>query len=326
MNDTISRSKSHLAREGEADNSESSRIARLLSLAREIRQNPRQSREKLWARFGIGKSQFYKDRRILAEAGFRFTYAKNSGFTILEDRLTPIVGLSLTDRLVLMFALEHLCSTGEGTLAALAVEVGRKLAGGLDSPFRERLQECFDRQVTENGFGVKPEILSFLRESVTERRRIRILYKRSGDWTVRWREIDPRHLYLRQRSLYLYARTVDETPFCWKVFRVGRIQEVRATGIRITWSPDEDDGFRERQNNAFDVFMGSEVHAVTVRFTGQARHYVRERQWHSSQVIEESDSALLFTVKVAEPQEVIRWARQFGDEAEVLEVENGNAS
>lgn len=315
--DTFTEPTPDLAKE----ESENSRITRLLAIAREIRQNPHQSRERLWARFGIGKTQFYKDRRVLAQSGFQFEYVKNTGFRIIEDRLTPIVGLSLTDRLVLMFALEHLCSTGEGTLGALAVEVGRKLVGGLESPFRERLQACFDRQVTENGFGVRPEILSFLRESISESRRIRILYKRSGDWTIRWREIDPMHLYLRQRTLYLYARTVDENPPQWKVFRVSRIQEMRHTGVRFSWNPDDDGGFWERQNNAFMVFMGSETRKVVIRFTGQARHYVAERQWHSSQVLETDGESLLFSVKVAEPQEVVRWARQFGEEAELVSIE-----
>lgn len=303
------------------EDGDNSRTTRLLALAREIRQNPHQTRERLWARFGIGKTQFYKDRRSLAQIGFQFEYAKNTGFTIIEDRLTPIVGLSFTDRLVLMFALEHLCSTGEGTLGALAVEVGRKLVGGLDSPFRERLQECFDRQITENGFGVRAEIFSFIREAISDSRRIRILYKRSGDWTIRWREIDPMHLYLRQRTLYLYARTVDETPPQWKVFRVSRIQEVRYTGMHFAWNPDDDGGFWERQNNAFLVFMGSKTRKVVFRFTGQARHYVAERQWHSSQVLEDDGESLFFTVHVAEPQEVVRWARQFGEEAELVEIE-----
>ena len=36
------------------------------------------------------------------------------------------------------------------------METGRKLAGGLDSPFREQLQKSFDSCVTKGAFGVKP--------------------------------------------------------------------------------------------------------------------------------------------------------------------------
>ena len=298
---------------------ESSRITRLLRIAQAIREDPHQPLAGLWTKLGIKKSQFYKDKATLGEVGFQFEYTKTKGFRIIEDRLTPITGLSLSDRLVLMFALEQLSATGDGTLAALAVDAGRKLVGGLPSPFKEKLLESFDEEVTGNGFGVKPEILAEVRAAVTEGRRIRILYTRSGTWDTRWREVDPRHIYMRQRSLYLYARTVDEKPCQWKVFRLSRIEQVQPTGISITWRPDEDDGFLERQRNAFGAFIGSETHPVTVRITGQAMHYVRERQWHPSQKIEaDGADAILFSVSVAEPQEVIRWARQFGDEAKVI--------
>lgn len=298
---------------------DSSRISRLLLIAQSIREDPHQPLAALWTRLGIGKSQFYKDKAALAEVGFQFEYSKTRGFHIIEDRLTPITGLSLSDRLLLMFALEQLSATGDGTLAALAIDAGRKLAGGLPSPFKEKLLACFDEQVTATGFGVKPEILTVIRDAVTEGRRIKILYTRSGTWNTQWREIDPRHIYMRQRTLYLYARTVDENPHRWKVFRISRIEQIQLTGISISWRPEEDDGFLVKQRNAFDAFIGDKTHSITVKFTGQAKHYIQERQWHPSQVVENDDSGgILFTVQVAEPLEVIRWARQFGHEAEVI--------
>ncbi|MDO5538098.1 MAG: WYL domain-containing protein [Desulfovibrionaceae bacterium] len=307
--------------EAEKTGNEVFRVSRLLQIAHGIRENPHQPIDELLRRLGIGRSQFYKDKAALGQVGFRFEYSKTKGFTIVEDRLTPITGLSLSDRLVLMFALEHLCSTGEGTLAALAMEAGRKLAGGLPSPFKEKLLECFDTQVA-SGFGARNEILSVLREALIRGQRLRILYTRSGTWEQRWREVDPRHIYMRQRTLYLYARTADENPPQWKVFRVSRIQQIQHTGVSITWRPDEDDGFYERQKNAFNAFLGSDPRSITIRFTGQACHYVREQKWHPSQQIEEnSDGSLLFTVNVAEPMEVVRWSRQFGDEASVVSIQ-----
>lgn len=307
---------------GAVKNCEQTRVSRLFRMVQVIRDDPRQSLESLCQHFGISRSQFYKDRSALANIGFNCEYRKAAGFRILEDRLTPITGLSLSDRLILMFALENLHATAEGLLAARAVEVGRKLAGGLESPFREQLTACFEQEVMHQAFGVQPEILSLVREAITEGRRIRLLYERSEDWTTRWREVDPKRIYLRQRTLYLYARTADENPPQWKVFRMGRIRQVQLTGMCIACRPEDTDGFVERQKNAFMAFIGTESLRVRIRFTGNARHFVRERCWHSSQQLEEDrNGGLLFSVAVAEPQEVIRWARQFGDEAEILEVE-----
>ena len=102
---------------------------------------------------------------------------------------------------------------------------------------------------------------------------------------------------MRQRTLYLYARTVDEKPHQWKVFRISRIEQIQLTATSITWRTDEDDGFLVKQRNAFDAFIGDKTHAITIRFTGQARHYVQERQWHPSQMLEDDENGgVLFTV------------------------------
>ena len=117
------------------------RIQRLLWLIQEIRNDPHQEFSALLRRAGISKSQFYKDRTTLAKFGFVFEYRKGRGFRITEDRLSPVFHLTLSDRLLMMFALRHLCSSGDGHLVAKALEVGRKLAGGLEEPFRTQIME-----------------------------------------------------------------------------------------------------------------------------------------------------------------------------------------
>lgn len=299
------------------------RLVRLLKLVRDIRINPAQSLQNILKTYGISRSQFYNDKDTLAEMGFVIEYRKRTGFHILEDRLTPITNFSLSDRITLIFALESLSASGDGVLAAKAIEIGRKLAGGLESPLREQLLECFDNEITRKAYGVPPEIFQTLTEAVRERRRIRILYCRSGDWTERWRLIDPRRIYMRDQVLYLYARTVDENPPAWKVFRLNRIHEIQLTGTTFIPNPSEDDGFYERQKNAFSSFLGENTRSVTIRFRGEAIPYVKERLWHESQKLEEQeDGSLLFSVSVAEPMEVVRWSRQFGNNAEMLDMED----
>lgn len=296
------------------------RSARLLRLVQEIRSDPRQLLATLWSNLGIGKSQFYKDKEALEEIGFKFEYSKTRGFTILEDRLAPLTDLSLSDRIILMFALEHLNACGEGHLAAGALAVARKLAGGLESPFREQLQECFDEEITSKSFGVQPDIWALLQTAVAEGRHLEILYQSAqADWQTKWRKVFPRRLYFSQRSLYMYARDLEETPPTWKVFRLSRIKEIRPTGICQQWRPDEDDGFKERQHNAFLSFLGETNQTVKIRFTKTAAKYVAEQRWHKSQRLEsDGQNGLIMTVSVAEPQEVIRWARQFGEGVEIL--------
>ncbi len=298
---------------------ENTRTLRLLRIMQELRSNPRQSLEAILKTFGISRSQFYKDRDALAAVGFKFSYQTGAGFRILEDRMTPIADFSLSDRVTLLFALEHLSSCGDGLVAAKSIEVGRKLVGGLESPFKEQLLALFDKEVTQKTYGISPDVYTALIQAVSEGRRVQIRYMRSGEWTERWRKVDPRRIYMRQRVLYLYARTVDEEPFAWKSFRLSRIREIRPTGICLTSETLEDDCFQEQQKNAFGAFLGVSTQTVKIRFRGEAVPYVREGQWHESQKIEENDDgSITFSVTVAEPQEVIRWSRQFGENAEVI--------
>jgi len=299
-----------------------SRMVRLLSLIQEIRNDPLQKLSDLLGRMGISKSQFYKDRQTLAEFGFVFDYRKVGGFKILEDRIAPVSHLTLSDRMVLMFALQHLSCVGEGHLVAKAIEVGRKLAGGLDEPFRTQITEIFNSVVVEKAYGCVPEIVEGLEKAISESQRIRILYSSSStkNWEKAWYEIDPLRIYFLHRGLYLYANCPGKNPN-YRSFRINRISSIEPTGIsRTVRIPD--DGFYLKLKNAFQAFLGDEAHTVKVRFKGEASVFVRENVWHQSQRIEVTgDKEIVFTVKVAEPREVLWWSLQFAQEAEILEPE-----
>jgi predicted DNA-binding transcriptional regulator YafY len=294
-----------------------SRVFRLLWLIQEIRNNPRQTLQGLMSRAGISRSQFYKDKATLAGQGFVFEYRKRDGFKIVEDRLAPVCNLTMSDRMTLMFALQHLSVCGDGHLAAKALEVGRKLVGGLDEPFRGQVMEVFNRIVVGRAYGCKAQILEELRKAVEQGARVRIKYVSSTDWQAKWYEVDPRQIYFLRRTLFLYARCPKLEPDM-RSFRISRIKEVAPTGMSVP--SREDEGFYKSLANAFDSFIGPETETVHVRFKGAASRFVRENFWHVSQRIEKhGDDEITFQVDVAEPREVMWWAMQFGHEAEILE-------
>ena len=296
----------------------SSRIHRLLWFIREIRNDPKQDLKSLLTRAGVSRSQFYKDKNVLASFGFDFEYKTGQGFQILEDRLTTSIDLSLSDRILIMFALRHLYATGEGHLAARALEAGRKLVYGLDEPFRSQILEEFDQVIIRKGYGCDPRVLEGVEEAVKNRKRIKILYESRRSQQTTWREIDPLRIYFLQRALYLYARCPYDEEQAYRTFRLGRIKAIKQTGIGLPTEID-DDGFYQKLGNAFEHFMGKETQEVVVKFTGKAVDYITETVWHQSQRIEkQQDGSVLFRVNVAEPREVLWWVLQFGDKAEIV--------
>ena len=75
--------------------------------------------------------------------------------------------------------------------------------------------------------------------------------------------------------------------------------------------------------NAFQLHGGSEVEDVSIWFSPQKAQFIRERQWHASQRIEEKpDGSLVLHMKTAGLVEVRNWVLQFGSGAEVLAPES----
>lgn len=66
--------------------SHTEKIARLLALIREIKRQPAQRPESLYAKLGCSRSQFFEDRNVLRRLGFDFEYDRDLGrYVIARD-------------------------------------------------------------------------------------------------------------------------------------------------------------------------------------------------------------------------------------------------
>ena len=291
------------------------RVTRLLQIIQEIRANPRQELGDFLERLSISRTQFYKDRKVLCQLGFHFSYKKGKGFTIVEDRLSPSGDLTLSERIILMFALRSLSTTGDGHLVAAALSLAKKLVGDIPDPLRNQIVSEFDRVVIRESFGCKPEVLSTLEKAVVSRERI-FLHYNHPEKAKEIYDVEPYHLYFLRRALYLYAFSYKDKDY--RTFRVSRISKVVLTGIGFTSRPDI--RFHEKLSNAFSAFLGEKREKVSVRFSPAVKPYIEEVCWHHSQkIIPFEDGSILFQVEVAEPREVMWWAFQWGANAEILE-------
>ena len=70
---------------------------------------------------------------------------------------------------------------------------------------------------------------------------------------------------------------------------------------------------------AFQIIGGTELKEVVLLFHPFIALMIEEVRWHPTQTLKrERDGHLLFTVKVAEPREVLWWVMSWGDKAEAL--------
>jgi predicted DNA-binding transcriptional regulator YafY len=298
----------------------SNKLSRLLRLAATVKTDPWQTIPALCRTLKIKRAQFYRDKKELEKIDFVFDYARaRKRFIIKKEPFLPVYDLTLTETFALTMAVRQLSAAGDYILTYDALEAIKKIVANAPGAQRELLVESLNESVLRQGFGCRPRVLEDLRKAVLEQRRVTLLYTRPGEETPGPRVVDPYQIYFKRRALYLDAYSPDAGDYL--VFRVNRVDEVRATGIGFTRHPDYN--FAQRHRNAFSVFVGGAVERVRVRFNKRIAPYIREVCWHhSQQLIEEQSGSVLFEVEVNKPSEVGWWVLQWGADAEVLEPES----
>src|SRR5215469_11904059 len=99
------------------------RATRLLELIREIKSNPWQKPAQLWNSLGVGRSQFFEDKKSLAQIGFVFDYDRKQGrYVIKKDKYLPVSDLTAVEVLSLVMAVRQISAAGDHTLAFDAVK------------------------------------------------------------------------------------------------------------------------------------------------------------------------------------------------------------
>lgn len=292
------------------------RIRRLMTIIIEVKTSPRQTISQLLERLGISKSQFYKDRKVLADLGFVFGYDRTLKKLVLhQDSTLPVENLTLSERLALIMASRQFSASADYTLTYEGFNAARKLAVDLPRPFMESI---FDDIVLKEGFGCTHEVMRDIQKAIEENWQLMLLYQKPENDEPTQEKMDPYQLFFRRRSLYMdgYSRTEGDI----RTYRLSRIRKVtfECRGFAVR----EDYDFGRRYKNAFSAFGGEGTEHVVVRFNREARPYIEDCMWHHTQkTTRQPGGYLLFEVDIYYPREVMWWAFRKGAGAEILEPE-----
>lgn len=170
------------------------------------------------------------------------------------------------------------------------------------------------------GIGLAPALVDELEEARRWRRRVRLVYWSAHKNEVTERFVQPYLLHNHQGELYLIA---------WCELR-NEVRDFLLTRIRHWQVLDEETAYTTTAfdaddyiKNSFGVRHGEPLVTVKVRFSPYQSRWIKERQYHPSQEIEEQENGgVVLTVKVTGTFEIKRWVLGFGPEAEVLEPES----
>lgn len=297
-----------------------SRILRLLSLVREIKTRPEQPPKALYETLGISKAQLSRDKDILEGLGFVFNFNRAKGcYDVEKDCFLPMEGLSLDETLALVLAVGQLTTCGDYSLACQATRAARKLVTGIKGDIGRNCASLMEGWDGGELPGDSPTTVRRLEEAINENRRVRVSYKKPGQEDPEQFEIDPYLLFFKDGLLYLDAFSLKSRQI--RTYRVRRIGSVKPTPVHFD-PKSRSYSYIDRYRDAFGVFTDKDPQEVVIRFSPKVRPYIEEGRWHHTQTIQpEPDGAILFSVMVAHPSEVLWWAMKWGDGAEVLKPE-----
>ncbi len=162
------------------------------------------------------------------------------------------------------------------------------------------------------------EIFRQVVQAVTEHRIITIDYENLQAVAAVAREVEPFHLACVDNQWYLFGRDTAKEEM--RTYALSRICAVRFTD-KLFKLPRDFDG-RKHVGSALAVFRGKNEQLVRVRFKGWAVKLVRERSWHSDQVITDLPGGEIeWSCRLSSLFEVVRWVLSWGSHASVIEPE-----
>lgn len=303
----------------------SSKLERIRWIDNEIRAHRYPNARKVMEHFRLRSTRMaYNDRKYMIEClDAPIEYDWDRGGWCYTDPNYFLPSIILTrDEILAFFLGEELFKRYLGTAFE---EPLRSALGKIKQYLPEYV--TYDLQAETSTFAfttgatiqVSPDLMADLNQAIHSKQQVEMVYYSASSGETSRRVVDPYYLHNIRGDWYLIAYCNLRGEF--RDFHVGRIRE-----WEVLYS-----NFQKRPGFSLEGYLrehflterGKEPVDIAIKFDDYEARWIREREWHPSQQIEELPSGgLILRLRVGGVDEVKRWIMGYGHHAEVLEPES----
>lgn len=300
--------------------SESQQLERILEIDRQIRSGMFPNADSIAEKFETGRRVVFKDREFLLRLGAPIAYNRERKGWYYANSSFALPGTIVTEGELLAFFLSveiakrHLGTHLEQALTDAAKKIAATLKGKVQVELGALSKHCSFEQ-TATSLANEYTLLNFYK-AIEQARQVEIRYLSASKGELTDRTVDPYHLYNREGNWYLIAH--DHLRGGIRTFHLDRIRNLTILPGGFLMSP----GFHPEEwiRDGFQAEHGETVQEVVIWFDALQARWMRERQIHETQQIEEGeDGTLTLRFRTSGLGAVKRWVMQYGSHAEVLE-------
>lgn len=295
-------------------------MARLYWIDSQIKAGRYPNAQTVAEHFQISTRAAYKDRRCLQNSlGAPLATDATRGGWYYTDATYLLPFLALAEREAaalrrsLLAAQEYLDASGAEAVGMLLEHLAVYMPA--DVPQYELVRGAL---LPSAQSPVASDLMDACRAANRNRQRMWLRYYSAHRDAESERIVQPHYLLHFRGETYLIAWCELRQDF--RDFYLGRVRAWRLLegDCAFVRRPEFDIDAYLRQG--LSLHRGQESVTVRARFSSYQARWIRERQYHASQQIEElSEGGLILTVRVAGTEEVKRWLMGYGAHVEVLE-------
>ena len=265
--------------------------------------------------FGVTRRTIERDLADLGEAGFPLyteTQGRQNLWRLLHDKEMPPLNFPVGE----LIALTYIGGVLEGTpfkedfqytLNRIRTTLPEKMQAFLE-------QAAYHPHIRGQKAQVTPKIFQNAHRAITERRICNVAYRAIATGHSKTYPIIPFRFLYHYDGVYLLCRNPKYGNLL--TLAAERIQELEVTSQSFEESVDTE--IEEQLRTAFGVVLESPM-AVSVRFSASQAPYIKQRIWHPSQEIEETDDGrIILSFEAGGFYEIKSWILSHGASAEVL--------